>query len=88
VEIFSMQDPFGSERTTTENVCSLGIRVLIQRSKKPQERLMIHSLLGDLRTPAGVVYCQRLPDGCFAVGLEFQGAAVKWPKESLPGASG
>lgn len=88
MEIFSLQDPAGAEQTTTENVCSLGIRVLLQRSKKPQERLMIHSLLGDVQTPARVVYCQRLSDGRFAVGLEFQGATVKWPKESLAGATG
>jgi hypothetical protein len=47
------------------------------------ERLMINSLAGDLRTLARVVYCQRLPDGRFGVGLQFQGLAVDWPRGSF-----
>ena len=85
VEISSPQNPFAAERTTTENVCSLGIRVLTQRARELNERLMINSLVGDLRTLARVVYCQRLPDGRFGVGLQFQGMAVDWPRGSLSG---
>ena len=48
---------------------------------------MISSLAGDLRTFARVVYCQRLPDGRFGVGLQFQGIAVAWPKDSMAGAT-
>jgi hypothetical protein len=47
------------------------------------ERLMINSLAGDLRTLARVVYCQRLPDGRFGVGLQFQGLSVDWPRGSF-----
>ena len=86
VEISSLQDPNANERTTTENVCSLGIRVLTQQARDLNERLMIRSLAGDLRTPARVVYCQRLPNGRFGIGLEFQGAAINWPKNPLSGA--
>ena len=35
-----------------------------------------------MRRLARVVYCQRLPDGHFAVGLQFQGGALKWGSES------
>jgi len=87
VEISSPQNPSAAERTTTENVCSLGIRVLTQRARDLNERLMINSLVGDLRTLARVVYCQRLPDGRFGVGLQFQGMAVDWPRGSLTGAT-
>jgi hypothetical protein len=83
VEISSPRDPAATERTTTENVCSLGLRVLTQRAKEMNERLMINSLAGDLRTLARVVYCQRLPDGRFGVGLQFQGLAVDWPRGSF-----
>src|SRR3981189_2791273 len=83
VEISSPQDPSASERTTTENVCSLGLRILTQRAKEMNERLMISSLAGDLRTLARVVYCQRLPDGRFGVGLQCQGLAVDWPRGSF-----
>jgi hypothetical protein len=87
VEISSPQNPAAAERTITENVCSLGIRILTRRSRNSNERVMIGSLAGDLRTLARVVYCQRLPDGRFGIGLAFQGAAVNWPKDSLDGAA-
>jgi hypothetical protein len=82
LQISSMLDPDTEERTTTENVCSLGIRVLTEHARQLDERLMIRSLKGNLRRLARVVYCQRLPDGHFAVGLQFQGGAVKWTGES------
>jgi len=87
VQISSILDPSVTERTTTENVCSLGIRILTQRSRDLNERLMISSLAGDLRSPARVVYCQRLSNGGFAIGLQFQGVSINWPGDSLPGAA-
>ena len=87
VQISSIQDPAASERTTTENVCSLGVRVLMHRSSDQNERLIIKSLDGDLQTLARVVYCQRLSDGRFGVGLQFQQTASNWLKESMVGAA-
>ena len=86
VEIVSLEDPTASERTTTENVCSLGVRILTQRTMERNERVRINSLNGDLRAPARVVYCQRLPDGRFGVGLQFQEIAFHWPTEPKTGA--
>jgi hypothetical protein len=87
LQISTILDPDGTERTTTENVCSLGIRVLTDHARELNERLMISSLKGGLKRLARVVYCQRLPDGHFAVGLQFQGNAVRWARESTsPGA--
>ena len=86
VQISSLYDPSASERTTTENVCSLGMRVLTQKAKELNERLMISSLVGDLRALARVVYCQRLPDGRFGVGIQFQGQSISWPGGSVAGA--
>src|SRR5580700_1500537 len=83
VEITSLQYTSANERTTTENVCSFGIRVRTQNARELNERLMIQSLVGDLRTLARVVYCQRLPDGHFGVGLQFQGVGVNWSYDSL-----
>src|SRR5258708_19702838 len=79
VQISSLLDPAATEHTTTENVCSLGIRTLTQRARDLNERLMISSLMGELRTLAHVVYCQRLPDGRFGVGLRFQGHPITCP---------
>lgn len=85
VEISSLQNPGPGERTVTENVCSLGVRVVTGHSRDSNERLMVSSLAGDLRAMARVVYCQRLPDGRFAIGLVFQGTAVNWLKDSRSG---
>jgi hypothetical protein len=86
VQIFSLQDPSLTEQTTTENVCSLGIRVLMHGAKELNERLLIKSLNGDLQSLTRVVYCQRLSDGRFGVGLQFQQKTPNWLIESLAGA--
>src|SRR6266446_3952664 len=83
VEISGPENAGEAERTTTENVCSLGIRILTKRARDSNERLMISSLRGDLRALARVVYCQRLPGGRFGVGLQFQGRPINWDKSSL-----
>ena len=88
VQISSLYDHSKAERTTTENVCSLGMRVLTQKAKELNERLMISSLVGDLRALARVVYCQRLPDGRFGIGIQLQGRAVNWQASSPAGTSG
>lgn len=85
VQISSLQDPSATERTTTENVCSMGVRVLTQGAKEQNERLMVSSLVADMRTLARVVYCQRLPEGRFGVGLQFLGVAGSWSKDAMAG---
>ncbi len=87
LQISSVLDPAAAEHTTTENVCSLGMRVLTQRARELNERLMISSLMGDLRAFARVVYCQRLSNGHFAVGLQFQRQVANWAR-GLVGAGG
>jgi hypothetical protein len=87
VQISSLQDPAATERTTTENVCSLGIRILTEQARDSNERLMISTLVGDLGILARVVYCQRLSDGRFGVGLQFQGRPINWSESSLGGAA-
>ena len=88
VEISSLLNPAATERTTMENFCPLGIRILTQRARELNERLWVRLMDGDLRALACVVYCQRLPDGRFGVGLQFQGQAVNWSRNSLTGAGG
>lgn len=87
VQISSLQDAAGRERTITENVCSLGMRVLTNRSRELNERLLIKSIDGDRQILARVVYCQRLSDGRFGVGLQFQQNAANWLRKSLVGAN-
>ncbi|MGC2420233.1 MAG: PilZ domain-containing protein [Candidatus Acidiferrales bacterium] len=61
----------GTETTFTENVSSRGARVLSTRPWKPNDRLMLATLTGSFRALARVTYCELVPKGEFAVGLEF-----------------
>jgi hypothetical protein len=83
VKISTLREPSAGERSTTENICSLGIRVLVRHARKLDERLLIKSADGELETGARVVYCERLLDGRFALGLEFHGEVTTWLKKSL-----
>lgn len=85
VEIFSVQDPSARERSATENVCSVGARLVTRRPKELNERLMIRSFGGELRTLARVVYCQRLSDGRFGVGIQFLGKVARGTRDSTSG---
>jgi len=87
VQISDLYDPSRTELTTTENVCSLGMRLLTQKARERNERLMISSMVGDMRGIARVVYCHRLPDGRFGIGIQFQRQSVNWPAASLAGQS-
>lgn len=77
VEISTLQNPKATELAATEDVCSIGARVLTHQPKERNERLVLRSLAGNLLAQARVVYCQRLTNGRFAVGLHFVGMRVK-----------
>jgi hypothetical protein len=83
VKISSLKEPSAGERSTTENICSLGLRVLVRHARRLNERLLIKSADGELETDARVVYCERLVDGRFALGLEFHGEVTTWLNKSL-----
>ena len=53
VEISTLHGPSATERTSTENVCSLRVRVLTQRPRELDEHLMVRSLVGDLAARGG-----------------------------------
>jgi len=80
IQVTSLQDPAVSERAVTENVSPLGLRVLVRHAKDLNEKIVIVSLVNNERTPARVVYCQRLPKGRYALGVEFQAALFDWPE--------
>ncbi len=71
LEVSKLQYPNDTETTVTENISSIGARVLSWRPIEPNERLMIRFLGLNLRTQARVVYCERLRHGQFGVGLQF-----------------
>jgi hypothetical protein len=87
LELSKLQDSNDTERTATENICSIGARVLTRRAIESNERLSVKFLELNLRTQARVVYCQRLPHGWFGLGLQFQGISMStWTKKSFGGA--
>jgi hypothetical protein len=76
LEVSKLQYPNDAKTTVTENISSIGARILSWRPIEPNERLMIRFLELNLRTQARVVYCERLRHGQFGVGLQFQGLSV------------
>lgn len=83
LQISSLLDPTNLERTVTENVCSVGVRVLAHEARGLNERVFVSTPTSTLRTSARVVYCQRLSGGRFAMGLEFQGIFFEWSNVSV-----
>ena len=77
VELSTLEDPPTTERTSTEDVCPIGARVVIQQPKEKNECVVMRSLVGGVWTQARVVYCHRLSTGHFAIGLHFMGMRVK-----------
>jgi PilZ domain-containing protein len=62
-----------TEKTTTGNVSTHGVRVLTKRALPPQERLLVTSpISSEEPIRARVVYCQPLAEGVFGVGLQFE----------------
>jgi hypothetical protein len=83
VRVSSLREPSAGEPSTTENICSLGLRILVRRARELNERLLIKSVDAELQAAARVVYCERLLDGRFALGLEFHEEVTHWLKKSL-----
>ena len=81
LQIVGINDRGASEGATTENVCSWGVRIVAQRPLNPSERLLIIPPSGERHALVRVVYCERLPDGAYAAGLQFEGEGIRWSKE-------
>jgi hypothetical protein len=74
----------GVETTFTENVSSLGARVLSARRWKTNDRLVVTTLAGSFRSVARVAYCRTVPQAGFAVGLEFVEKTGSWVVDKVP----
>ncbi len=60
------------ESATTQNSSPHGLRLLAQRILEPNQRVVVTSLTANLRAHGRVVYCQRLGEGSYGIGLRFQ----------------
>jgi PilZ domain len=78
VDLSSLDVRTPAQEGVTENISQRGARVLTNKPWKPNERLNLRSLLGNFRSRARVVYCVKVDNDQFAVGLQLFAAAGKW----------
>jgi hypothetical protein len=78
LQITSAKQPFISELAFTENVSLHGVRVVTERAWKPGERVIVKSYHGSIQSAARVIYCSRLAETRYAVGLELRSAVGTW----------
>jgi hypothetical protein len=67
----------GEERTYTDNISPRGARIFSKQPWQPGDTVRITPLNGN-SVCAKVIYCQRLPDDRYGVGVKFQGRPVTW----------
>lgn len=68
----------GSEATFTQNVSGRGARVLSMRRWKTNDHLVITMRTGSFQSIARVAYCQPVPHGGYALGIEFLAPRGEW----------
>ena len=84
LQVSSAKQPFITELAFTENVSLHGVRVATERKWKPGERVIVKSYHGSIRSLATVIYCYRLAEARYAVGLELRSAVGTWVDTSQP----
>ena len=80
VEVCVGAAPKLNGRMLTENVSAHGARVFMERRVEPGQQVLVSSPKEGVRSPARIVYCQRVSEGRFAVGLELSGRVELWAK--------
>ena len=70
-------DSYESERTYTDNISAHGARLFSRRRWKLDEKIVV-TPLKDEAANGSVVYCQRLEDDRFGIGVRFHDQAVVW----------
>jgi PilZ domain len=68
----------GTELTYTDNVSAHGARVVSYRPWQAGELVQITSLKDTTTLPGKVVYCRKLLDDRYCIGVQFQGQRVTW----------
>jgi hypothetical protein len=80
IEVCQEGEPTLKEWTSTENVSAHGARVLMERKLQPGKQVLVVSPNDGMRSPAMIVYCQRVNGSKFAVGLELSTRAEPWAR--------
>jgi hypothetical protein len=68
----------GAELTYTDNVSAHGARVVSRHPWQTGETVQVTSLKDEITIRGKVVYCQKLPDDRYLMGLNFQERQVTW----------
>jgi len=71
LELARADDPRLKETAIAQNVSDRGLQVATERVWRPGDRVLLSSPESGLRTQARVVYCHRMKNNRFAVGLEL-----------------
>jgi hypothetical protein len=74
------ESPIAKVETITENVSPQGARVITDSICAPGKLVRLESLAEHLQLPARVVYCQRLGEREFAVGIQLNVRVERWKK--------
>lgn len=85
VELVPVGDsPAAKVEGITENVSLRGARVITNSICPPGKLVRLEAPNEHLNLPVQVVYCQRLEDGRFAVGLRLERRALRRQKPPKP----
>jgi len=81
VELARPDDPRLKETAIAQNVSVRGMQVATEDVWLPGDPVLLSSPESGLRTQARVVYCKRMENSRFAVGLELLASLGEWTKQ-------
>jgi hypothetical protein len=67
----SVDVPLSSEHVMITNISSHGARVITHRHWQPRDRAVLTEFTGEFHFAAEVIYCRRLRDDAYVIGLKF-----------------
>ena len=80
VEVCMADEPKLRERMLTENVSGHGARIFMERKLQTGQQVLVSLPKEGLQSQARIVYCQRVSEKRFAVGLELTRRVELWSK--------
>jgi hypothetical protein len=80
IEVCPQNEPMLKERTLTENVSPHGARIMMEREWRPGQHVVVISPKEGVQSRAQIVYCQRVLQSRFAVGLELSEEVELWAR--------
>jgi len=80
VELARPDNPQLKETSMAQNVSARGMRIATEDVWLPGDPVLLSSPESGFRTEARVVYCKRMENNRFAVGLELLAPLGEWTK--------